>query len=94
PSFAGGLFLSLVNPKGYAAMAALFSGFVLVRERLELDAALKAIVLLAIMVAVNIAWLLVGAALTRLFREPRTNRAINVAFAILLLASVAVALLF
>ena len=27
--------LSLVNPKGYAAMAALFSGFVLLRERLD-----------------------------------------------------------
>jgi threonine/homoserine/homoserine lactone efflux protein len=94
PSFAGGLFLSLVNPKGYAAMAALFSGFVLVRERLELDAALKAIVLLAIMIAVDMAWLLVGAALTRLFREPRTNRATNVAFAVLLLASIAGALLF
>lgn len=93
PSFAGGLFLSLVNPKGYAAMAALFSGFVLVRERLALDAAVKATVLLAIMFAVNIAWLLTGAALTRLFREPRTNRAINLAFAALLLASVAAALL-
>jgi threonine/homoserine/homoserine lactone efflux protein len=93
PSFAGGLFLSLVNPKGYAAMAALFSGFVLVRERLELDAALKAIVLLAIMVAVNTVWLLVGAALTRLLREPGTNRAINVTFAALLIASVAGALL-
>ena len=92
PSFAGGLFLSLVNPKGYAAMAALFSGFVLVRERLALDAVLKAIVLLAIMIAVNIAWLLVGAALTRLFREPRTNRAINLTFAVLLVASVAGAL--
>jgi threonine/homoserine/homoserine lactone efflux protein len=94
PSFAGGLFLSLVNPKGYAAMAALFSGFVLVRERMALDAALKAAVLLTIMVAVNIVWLLVGATLTRLFRNPRTNRAINVAFAVLLLASVAAALLF
>ena len=94
PSFAGGLFLSLVNPKGYAAMAALFSGFVLVRERLALDAALKTVVLLAIMIAVNLAWLLTGAALTRLFRDPRTSRAINVAFAVLLLASVAAALLF
>src|SRR5882724_1422212 len=92
PSFAGGLFLSLVNPKGYAAMAALFSGFVLVRERLALDAALKAIVLLAIIIAVNIVWLLLGAALTRLFRNPRTNRAINIAFAVLLIASVAGAL--
>ncbi len=32
PSFAGGLALSLINPKGYAAMAALFSGFVLLRR--------------------------------------------------------------
>jgi hypothetical protein len=34
-----------------------------------------------------------GAALTRYFREPSVNRAINVAFALLLLASVALALL-
>jgi len=93
PSFAGGLFLSLVNPKGYAAMAALFSGFVLVRERLALDAALKATVLLAVMIAVNVAWLLTGASLTRLFRDPRSNRVINLTFAVLLLASVAAALL-
>ena len=93
PSFAGGLFLSLVNPKGYAVMAALFSGFALVRERPELDAVLKASVLLAIMIAVNTAWLLAGAALTRLFRNPRTNRVINVAFAILVVASVVPALL-
>lgn len=89
PSFAAGVFLSLVNPKGYAAMAALFSGFVLVRERLELDAAAKVIVLVAIIVAVNTAWLFAGAALTRFLREPRTNRAINVTFAVLLVASVA-----
>ncbi len=94
PSFAGGVFLSLVNPKGYAAMAALFSGFVLVRERLALDAAAKAIVLVAIITAVNVAWLFAGAALTRFFREPRTNRAINVIFAVLLVASVAFALSF
>ena len=41
PTFAGGLLLSLINPKGYAAMAALFSGFVLVQERLALDVAAK-----------------------------------------------------
>ena len=94
PSFAGGVFLSLVNPKGYAAMAALFSGFVLVRERLALDVAAKVIVLAAIIAAVNLAWLIAGAALTRFFREPRTNRIINVAFAVLLIASVAFAVLF
>ena len=94
PSFTAGLFLSLVNPKGYAAMAALFSGFVLVGERRELDAMLKIIVLVAIILAVNIAWLSAGAWLTRLFREPRTNRAINVTFALLLVAAVVFALRF
>jgi threonine/homoserine/homoserine lactone efflux protein len=94
PIFVGGLLLSLVNPKGYAAMAALFSGFVLVHERLALDVAAKMAVLVLIITAVNVAWLLAGAALTRFFRDPRTNRAINVAFAVLLVASVALALAF
>jgi threonine/homoserine/homoserine lactone efflux protein len=94
PTFVGGLLLSLVNPKGYAAMAALFSGFVLVHERLALDVAAKVAVLVLIITAVNVAWLLAGAALTRFFRDPRTNRAINVAFAVLLVASVALALAF
>jgi threonine/homoserine/homoserine lactone efflux protein len=93
PSFAGGIFLSLVNPKGYAAMAALFSGFVLVRQHVGLDVAAKMMVLAAIIAAVNIAWLLAGATLTRHFKEPTTNRLINVTFAILLIASVVVALL-
>ena len=94
PTFTGGLLLSLINPKGYAAMAALYSGFVLVHDRLALDVAVKMAVLVLIITAVNVAWLFAGAALTRLFREPRTNRAINVAFAVLLVASVAFALAF
>src|SRR4029078_1524312 len=39
PSVMAGVLLSLINPKGYAAMAALFSGFALIRGRPELDAA-------------------------------------------------------
>ena len=93
PSFAAGMLLSLINPKGYAAMAALFSGFALIKARPGLDAAFKLLVLLAVIIAVNAGWLFSGAALTRFFRDPRTNRAINVSFAILLIASVAVALM-
>ncbi len=37
--------LSLVNPKGYAAMAALYSGFVLVPDRMGADVAIKMAVL-------------------------------------------------
>jgi threonine/homoserine/homoserine lactone efflux protein len=94
PSFAAGVLLSLVNPKGYAAMAALFSGFVLIGERPELDAALKLAVLTMIVASVNGAWLFAGAALTRSFHEPRTSRIVNVTFAILLVAAVGAAFLF
>jgi threonine/homoserine/homoserine lactone efflux protein len=92
PSFAGGIFLSLINPKGYAAMAALFSGFVLIDGRLDLDVTAKIVVLAIIIAAVNIAWLVMGAALTGFFRDPRTNRIINVTFAVFLIASVGAAL--
>ena len=94
PSFTAGVLLSLINPKGYAAMAALFSSFVLIERRLALDVAAKIAVLAVIIAAVNIAWLLMGAALTRYFRDPRSNRIINVTFAVLLIGSVGAALLF
>ena len=87
PSLWAGISLSLINPKGYAAMAALFSGFVLVKDRATLDVGLKMALATTVMVCVNIAWLLLGAAMTRWFREPRLNRIINVIFAIALVAS-------
>ena len=90
PTFLSGLLLSLVNPKGYAAMAALYSGFVLVPGQVVFDIAVKMAWLTLVIAAVNVGWLLVGAALTRLFRDPRRNRIVNVAFAILLLGSVLV----
>jgi threonine/homoserine/homoserine lactone efflux protein len=94
PSFLAGVILSLVNPKGYAAMAALFSSFVLIERPLEMDVAVKIALLAVIIAAVNIAWLMMGAVLTRFFRDPRSNRVINLTFAVLLIASVGVALLF
>ena len=88
---AAGLLLSLVNPKGYVAMAALYSGFTLLPDRLGADVVLKLVMLTVIIAAVDVAWLLAGAALTRFFRDPRSNRIINVAFALSLVGSVALA---
>jgi threonine/homoserine/homoserine lactone efflux protein len=45
------------------------------------------------MCGVGVAWLLLGAALTRRFRDPATSRKMNIAFAVLLVASVAFAFL-
>ena len=92
PTFWGGMFLGVGNPKAYAAMAALSSGFVLSPDGPR-DAVLKASILLAVMIAVDLAWLLTGSALAHAMREPKWSRAINIAFAVALLASVAVSLL-
>jgi threonine/homoserine/homoserine lactone efflux protein len=93
PSLAGGFLLGLANPKAYAAMAALFSGFPLLRGHAAQDAVLKALILLAIMVALDLLWLVVGAALAHVFRQPHASRALNLSCAALLVASVALALL-
>ncbi|MFZ5779765.1 MAG: LysE family translocator [Pseudomonadota bacterium] len=93
PGFLAGALLSLANPKGYAAMAALYSGFVLVRGQVAIDVAAKTLLLTAIIMSVNIAWLLAGSALASAFCDPRRSRAINVAFALLLVLSVAIAFL-
>ena len=55
------MFLNLVNPKAYAILAALFSGFVLLEGPLYLDAAFKILLLLMIVGASKTAWLFIGA---------------------------------
>ena len=92
PGFATGLVLNLVNPKAYAAFIALFSGFDLIPSAPIFSAALKAAILSVMVIPVNIAWLSAGSALRHLFHHPRTSRLINIAFAVLLVASVAIAL--
>jgi threonine/homoserine/homoserine lactone efflux protein len=89
PSLGDGLLQSLINPKGYAAMLALFASHTLIVASLVNDAALKIAVTMAIIVFVNVVWLYVGAGLARTFRSPRANRIINITFAVLLLASAA-----
>lgn len=92
PGFVPGLFLGFGNPKAYAAMAALYSGFILIRDRPLADVAAKTVILVAVMILVDWVWLLVGSALTRAFRNPALGRAINIAFAVLLIASVGLAI--
>ena len=89
PSVIDGVLLSLVNPKGYAAMLALFSGHMLIAGGILADAVLKIAVAMTIIVLVNLVWLFVGAGMARYFRSPRASRIINIAFAVLLLASAA-----
>lgn len=92
PKWFEGVMISILNPKAYAAMAALFSSAVLISDDLWVEGFFKAGVLFLVIIAVNISWLFLGAALTPYFRQERTSRIINVCFAILLLFSVVLAL--
>jgi threonine/homoserine/homoserine lactone efflux protein len=89
PHWTEGTLLSLVNPKAYAAMAAVFSGFTLVVDAPLQDALTKSTVLMVTILGVNLCWLLAGSALTRLVRSPAAGRAVNIAFALSLLLAVA-----
>jgi len=88
PKWFAGTFQSLVNPKAYAAMAAMFSGFTLVQDDPFADGLLKATALMSAIIVVNICWLLMGSLLTDYLKHDLYSRLINVTFAGLLILSV------
>ena len=80
PSFTGGVLLALANPKAYVAIAAVFAGS-------TLAPVLKIAVLGGMVVLIHLAWLLAGAAFSRLFHDPVWSRRVNIAFAAALVAT-------
>lgn len=93
PGLAGGLVLQAFNPKAYAVGAFVFSGFPLVADRPLAEFTLKIVVLNLIWVPIHVAWLALGIGLRRLDLAPRTQRAINVGMALLMVGVVALATL-
>jgi threonine/homoserine/homoserine lactone efflux protein len=91
PGFGGGFLLGITNPKGYAVFATLFSGFVVVPNDVTGDAIFKGLVLFILLTVIDVSWLIAGNALRHLFHDPKISRHINSAFAVLLLASVVLA---
>ena len=53
-----------------------------------IDAGAKLVILVVIIGTLGMEWLFAGAALTRVFRDPVRNRAMNVVFAALLMVSI------
>lgn len=91
PSYRHGFLLNFVNPKAYAAAAGLFGGFVLVEHDPLLDALVKGVLMIIMLVLTDIAWIVAGRLLAGAFRDPRVNRIVNLLFALALLISVALA---
>jgi threonine/homoserine/homoserine lactone efflux protein len=92
PSLAGGTLLGIANPKAWVAIAAVFAS-VRLAEAAGTDAAAKISVLTAMIVLINGAWLVAGASLAPMLRDPRRARIVNLALAAALVVATALALL-
>jgi threonine/homoserine/homoserine lactone efflux protein len=92
PALAGGALLGVANPKAWVAIAAVFASARLASGA-ALDAAAKVAVLALMIVVINATWLVAGASLAPLLRDPRRARPVNVALAAVLVAATAAALI-
>ncbi len=92
PTFPGGLLIGIANPKAWVAIAAVFASTRLA-DGAAVDAIAKVVVLSAMIVLICSTWLLVGAFLAQVLRDPRRSRMVNVALAVALVLSTALAIL-
>jgi threonine/homoserine/homoserine lactone efflux protein len=81
PSLAGGFLLAIANPKAYLAIAAVFASTTVIADGRTADALVKTLVLAAMILIIHLGWLLAGAALSRLLRDPVASRVANIIFA-------------
>ncbi|MFK7870590.1 MAG: LysE family translocator [Roseobacter sp.] len=91
PGVMGGILLQAINPKAYAVNTALFTGFNFLPQNYPLEIALKFLIVNLIWIPIHFAWLWAGIALRRMNLPQRTQRMINVAMALSMLAVVALA---
>lgn len=87
PPLWGGLLLAAANPKAYVAIAAVFAGGRLAGLSPVAEAVGKVAALGTMIVVIHLAWLVAGAALARLLRDPVASRVVNVGLAVLLVVA-------
>jgi len=88
----GGFFLGITNPKAYLAFASLMASTTLIDagapfDSVGADAALKWAIIVAVILVVDIAWVMLGAILHRTNMPPRIERAMNIVFAAAILVA-------
>jgi threonine/homoserine/homoserine lactone efflux protein len=89
--FGGGL-LGVANPKAWIAIAAVFASARLAGAATT-DAVAKVALLTAMIVVICTTWLVAGASIAPLLRDPRRARVVNVALAVALVGATALAVL-
>lgn len=92
PGVLDGVLLQAINPKAYAVNSTLFSGFAFLPHDLFTETLIKFAIMNLLWVPVHFAWLAAGVNLKRLALSGRTQRAINVAMGVSMMAVVALAL--
>jgi threonine/homoserine/homoserine lactone efflux protein len=92
PSLVGGAVLGVANPKAWVAIAAVFASAHLANAATT-DAAAKTAFLSVVIVLINAGWLVAGASLAPLLRDPRRGRIVNAALAAALVGATALAVL-
>ena len=92
PSLAGGVLVGVANPKAWVAIAAVFASARLA-DTATTDAAAKIAVLTVMIILICTTWLIAGASLARLLRDPHRARIVNTALAAALVGATALAVL-
>jgi threonine/homoserine/homoserine lactone efflux protein len=90
PSLAGATLLAVANAKAWVAIAAVFASARLA-DTTTGDAAAKVVVLSVMIVLIMTAWLIAGASLAPMLRDPRRARITNTALAAALVGATALA---
>ena len=88
----GGFVLGAANPKAYLAFASLFGAFAVAPGGGTADAVAKWLLCVAVMVLVDLAWLVLGAVLGRIRLGAGGQRAMNLAMGGAILAAAGLAL--
>jgi threonine/homoserine/homoserine lactone efflux protein len=88
PSLTGGILLGIANPKAWLALSAVFASARLASSPLA-DAVTKSLVLTLMAIVICTAWLLAGASLAPVLRDPRRSQIMNVTLAVILVGAIA-----
>jgi threonine/homoserine/homoserine lactone efflux protein len=87
PSWTAGLLLGVANPKAYAAFATLLASHPLSQATAASDLLLKWTLCIAVIVVVDIAWLLVGVSLNLMSIHPTVERILNLSLSAMIVGA-------
>lgn len=93
PGFRDGFVLNLLNAKAYMALFVLFSQFLVPFPSAPGRYTITAAVCFAVIIVVDSAWLLLGAAIRPIFSKPKSARLLRVIFALTIVVATLWALL-